>query len=142
MFRDGERNTAPHQDLKEHAGSQDSSPNLVSLVRPSEDSEHPQSEAIMTVLDEMQGTAAHRCTQLIKPSTPRLQHASTDSTESAAQTKAAYASYSFHIDRESACPATVSLCKRQVVDPFTRLLRISRSRTQECSRLSLEEESR
>ena len=58
MLRDGERNTAPRHDLNEHAGSQDSSPNLVSLVRPSEDSEHPQSEAIMTVLDEMQGTAA------------------------------------------------------------------------------------
>ena len=31
------------------------------------------------------------------PSTPRLQHASTDSTESAAQTKAAYTSYSLRV---------------------------------------------
>jgi hypothetical protein len=67
MLPDRERNTAPRHGLKEHAGSQDSGANPMSRVSLSEDSEQPQSEAIRTVLDEMQGTASRRCAPSIKP---------------------------------------------------------------------------
>jgi hypothetical protein len=66
MLPDGEK-TTPGHDLKEDAGVQDHDPYLVSLVSLTQDSEQPQSEAIKTVIDELQGTALRRRTQLLKP---------------------------------------------------------------------------
>jgi hypothetical protein len=67
MLPDGKKDTAPSRDRKEDAGVQDNDPYLVSLISLTQDSEQPQSEAIMTVADELQGTALRRRTQLLKP---------------------------------------------------------------------------
>ena len=67
MLLNGQRKTATSRGKNDQSGVQDNDPYLVSLVSLTQDPEHPQSENIMTVADEMQGTALRRRTQLLKP---------------------------------------------------------------------------